>query len=48
MWAPTLAFASFVGLGLASMHRLCPRLCRIGVAITLLVSAAAIVVVGIR
>ena len=48
LWAPTLVLASLAGLGLASVHQLCPRLCRIGVAITLLVAGAAVVVLGLR
>ena len=48
LWAPTLSILSLAGWGLASLHKLCPRLCRVGIAITLLVSGVAGVVVGLR
>lgn len=48
LWAPTLSILSLAGWGLASLHKLCPRLCRVGIAITLLLSGAAALVIGLR
>jgi hypothetical protein len=47
LWVSTLSVISVSGFGLASLHRVCPRVCRLGVIVTFLVSIITVIVMGL-